>query len=94
MTTVVTPRKGGKAEPAFSITFTIGADQYVVSPLPVDPSIGRKAFRFEKQTGDRAVYDLLADEHGLQCECLGFLRWGHCKHVQKTQEAGALFHIA
>ena len=52
-----------------------------------------KAFRFAKQTGDRAVYDLRLDEHGMHCECLGFLRWGRCKHCQTLQAAAKVFRL-
>jgi hypothetical protein len=34
--------------------------------------------RMAKQGGDEAVYDIEIAE--ARCECLGFLRWGHCKH--------------
>jgi hypothetical protein len=31
-------------------------------------------------------YDVLLDgQHG-QCECLGFLRWGHCRHVDAGRQ--------
>jgi hypothetical protein len=77
----------------FNITFTIGGTHYKVYPLAIDPSIGRKAFRFAKQGGDGAVYDLLANEYGLQCQCRGFEAHGHCKHVETTQVAGRLFNL-
>jgi hypothetical protein len=54
---------------------------------------GRKAFRFAKQSGDGAVYDLHADDYGLQCQCKGFVAHGHCKHVETTQAAGKLFNL-
>jgi hypothetical protein len=82
-----------KKQRAFSITFTIDGTAYKVFPLPCDPAIGRKAFRFAKQGGDGAVYDLHADEYGLQCQCKGFLAHGHCKHVETTQAAGKLFNL-
>ena len=82
-----------KASRGFRITFHVGADAYRVYPLTVDPAVAYKAFRFAKQTGDRAVYDLRLDEHGLHCECLGFLRWGHCKHCQTLQAANRAFRL-
>jgi hypothetical protein len=82
-----------KASRGFRITFHVGADAYRVYPLTVDPAVAYKAFRFAKQTGDRAVYDLRLDEHGLHCECLGFLRWGRCKHCQTLQAAAHVFRL-
>jgi hypothetical protein len=77
----------------FTITFTIDGTDYKVYPPAIDPSIGRKAFRFAKQSGDGEVYDLHADEYGLQCQCKGFQRHGHFKHVETTQAAGKLFNL-
>jgi hypothetical protein len=88
-----TTRPKARKQRTFSITFTIEGMPYSVSPLPIDPSIGHKAFRFAKQGGDGAVYDLHADQYGLQCQCLGFERFGYCKHVQTVQAAGKLFNL-
>ena len=88
----VSTRKAPKQR-TFSITFTIEGTDYRVSPLPIDPAIGSKAFRFAKQGGDGEIYDLHADEFGLQCQCQGYLRRGHCKHVQTVQAAGRLFDL-
>ncbi len=85
--------KRKKAQRTFRITFHIEGDEYHVHPLASDPAVARKAFRFAKQTGDRAVYDLRLDEHGLHCECLGYLRHGHCKHCQTLRAAGELFNL-
>jgi hypothetical protein len=77
----------------FAITFSIEGTDYKVFPLPIDPAVGSKAYRFAKQSGDGAVYDLHADRYGLQCQCLGFLRHGHCKHVETVQAVGKLFNL-
>ena len=82
-----------KTQRCFRITFRIGEDDYLVHPLPIDPAVGSRAFRFAKQTGDRAVYDMRVDGEGLHCECLGFLRWGHCKHCQTLQAAARVFQL-
>jgi hypothetical protein len=66
----------------FSTTFSIEGMDYRISLLLVEPSIGRKAFRFSKQGGDGAIYDLHVDDSGTHCQCLGYLRHGHCKHDQ------------
>jgi hypothetical protein len=70
---------------------TIDGTVYTVSPLPCDPDIGSVAFRFHKQGGDDAVYDLYLATYGWQCQCKAFLRHGHCKHVGTVQKAGQLF---
>ncbi len=75
---------------SFTITFHIGPDEYAVVPLHPDPAVARKAYRLRKRTGDEAVYDVALLDHGAQCECLGFLRWGHCKHIRTLQAAGML----
>ena len=40
-----------KTQRCFRITFRIGEDDYLVHPLPIDPAVGSRAFRFAKQTG-------------------------------------------
>jgi hypothetical protein len=91
MATTTKPK--AKKQRTFNITFTIDGTDYRVYPLPIDPAIGRKAFRFAKQTGDGAIYDLHADDYGLQCQCKGFVAHGHCKHVETVQAAGKLFNL-
>jgi hypothetical protein len=54
-----------------------------------------KAFRFRKQGGDRAVYDVAVTEHGPQCDCPGFTHWHPrrgtlCKHVKTLKAAGMI----
>ena len=46
------------------ITFTIDRQPYTVSPLDCEPDIGDRAFRFHKQGGDGAVYDLYHGRYG------------------------------
>lgn len=75
---------------SFTITFYIGPDEYAVIPLHPDPAVARKAYRLRKRTGNEAVYDVALRDHGAECECLGFLRWGHCKHIRTLQAAGML----
>ena len=74
----------------FTITFGIGEDRYFVLPLAVHPEVASKAFRFKKQTGGKEVYDVRLAAHGPECDCRGFLRWGHCKHVKTLKAAGML----
>jgi hypothetical protein len=80
-----------KRRRVFNITFTIDGTAYKVYPLACDPSIGQKAFRFCKQSGDGEVYDLHADAFGVQCQCKGFLAHGHCKHMETVQAAAKVF---
>ena len=88
-----TTKAKARKQRTFTITFNLDGTSYAVYPLPIDPAIGRKAFRFAKQSDDGAVYDLHADDYGLQCQCKGFLAHGHCKHVQTVQAAGKLFNL-
>jgi hypothetical protein len=79
----------------FTITFTIGADDYHVVPLRPHPEVAAKAFRFRKQGGDRAVYDVRVAEHGPECDCPGFTHWHPkrgtlCKHVRTLKAAGMI----
>jgi hypothetical protein len=78
----------------FEITFQIESDSYKISLIPCDPSIGRKAIRFRKLTGDLAVYDVRFTEHGPECDCLGHLRHGHCKHAETLQAAEQVFKLS
>ena len=72
-------------------TLVIRDREYAVTPLDADPAVAQKAYRLEKQGGDRAVYDVHLDEHGPHCECLGFLRWNRpCKHILSLQGAGMI----
>jgi hypothetical protein len=56
------------------------SDHYMVWPLPAD--CGR-AFKVEKFLASESptYHILLADDGKHSCECKGFLRWGHCKHI-------------
>ncbi|HLJ96272.1 MAG TPA: hypothetical protein VKU02_24070 [Gemmataceae bacterium] len=90
-----TSRPKSKAKQRFfSITFHIEGTEYRISPLAIDPSIGHKAFRFAKQGGDEAVYDVHVDAHGTHCQCLGFLRHGHCKHADTIRAAEQVFRLS
>jgi hypothetical protein len=55
---------------------------YRLTALPSD--FGR-AYRLEKSDqgdGQPECYDVLIDGERSSCECKGFLRWGHCRHVE------------
>jgi hypothetical protein len=94
MTTKAKSDRGVKPS-TFRITFTIGEDDYHVVPLRPHPEVAAKAFRFRKQGGDQAVYDVRVAEHGPQCDCPGFTHWHPrrgtlCKHVKTLKAAGMI----
>ena len=60
---------------------TIEGTEYGVIPLRPHPEVASKAFRLVKHGDEPASYDVSVQTHGPQCECKGFLRWGHCKHL-------------
>jgi hypothetical protein len=66
------------------LTITVGkeAAEYLVWPMASD--FGR-AFRLDKVMDcDAITYHVLLDPEGSKhsCECKGFLRWNHCKHIE------------
>lgn len=55
---------------------------YRVLPFIADDEFCGSAFRLVKEAGE--CYDLLMSDNGSefdQCDCRGWLAWGHCKHV-------------
>src|SRR5262249_6051215 len=69
--------------------------------LSLVPSDFGEAFKLEKliPTNDgpaergEVYHVLLENEFNHTCECLGFLRWGHCKHldsIKALRDAGKL----
>ncbi len=52
-------------------------NDYLIQRIPSDFGDG---FQMDKLLGDEMYHVHLSNE-GHQCECLGHLRWGHCKHV-------------
>jgi hypothetical protein len=83
-------RAHGPAE-GLRITLRIGATDYVISRLDPDPMVAHIAYRIAKHEGDQTGYDVRVDEHGPQCECLGFLRWNRpCKHIRALRAAGLI----
>jgi hypothetical protein len=78
----------------FGIRFEIEGDSYAVSRLPADPSVARCAFRLRKLTAEEPTsYDIRLTEHGLECECLGFLRYGRCRHCDTLRVAAGVFDL-
>jgi hypothetical protein len=87
-----TPQRPPRKALTFRITFTIGPDSYAVCPLQPHPDVATLAFRFRKQTGDRACYDVRLSPAGhIECDCPGFQRWRRpCKHVRTLAAARML----
>jgi hypothetical protein len=82
-----------KKQRVFGITFHIEGDDYRVAVLPVDPAIGYAAFHFRKLTGDKAEYHVHFNDYGGQCDCMGHMRHGHCKHTETIQAAAKRFNL-
>src|SRR4051812_3205168 len=63
----------------FAITAGGRSHHYVVVELPCE--IGGRGFAVHR-LGLGTVYHVrVGDSADSTCECLGFLRWGRCKHV-------------
>jgi hypothetical protein len=39
------------------------------------------------------VYDVRFTDRGPECDCMGWLRHGHCKRCQTLEAAGQVFRI-
>src|SRR4029077_2705573 len=73
------------------IRMTIGGEAtlYKTQEVPVDPEFGAMGFQYQKVTDDHTPvgdpFYLLASScdpaAAITCDCLGFTRWAHCKHV-------------
>ena len=74
----------------FRLILILGDDTYSLVPTHPTAARGKKAFRLRKQTGDRNTYTVVQTDHGPTCQCRGFRRWGHCKHVRALQAARLL----
>lgn len=62
---------------------------YIVETFDADWGNG---YRLVKTTGNES-YDVNTDPKHGACECLGFLRWGRCKHLsglRAMEKAGRL----
>jgi hypothetical protein len=63
------------------LEMTIGRDtfSYWLRPIPADEG---QAFELRKLLGDGGdVYHVNVNGQHSSCECQGWCRWGHCKHV-------------
>jgi hypothetical protein len=68
------------------------SDHYQVTPIPADGGTAYKVVKF-LELDEPTYHVLLADDGAHSCECVGFSRWGHCKHVSgllALRQAGQL----
>ena len=66
-----------------------GGDRYRAEAVPAHPDVARVAFRVSKLVPNGNCYDVRQAWGGAcECECLGWLRWGHCRHVTALLSAG------
>lgn len=71
------------------LALTAGHNVTFYRLTPLDPCFGQAAFRLAKAdrgNGPEPVYDVLIDGARSSCECLGFLKHRHCKHVEGLEE--------
>ena len=75
----------------FTVCFHYGTDAYSVVPLTsAHPDVAEKAYRLVKHGEQGEIYDVRLTRHGAECDCRGFQRWGHCKHVNMLVAFGCL----
>jgi hypothetical protein len=55
------------------------AEDYNVEPIGSD--FGR-AFAVTKLGSEQPPYHVLLEREGGTCECKGYLRWHHCRHLE------------
>ena len=64
-------------------------------PVQVDSlivaEVAVRAVRFLKKSDRESLYHVRRTPEGhCECECKGFLRWGHCRHIRTARSAGML----
>jgi hypothetical protein len=79
----------------FRCTFSIEGIEYTVHPIVgVDATVAVKAYRMTRRNRDgnpADSYDIRLSPAGfVECDCKGFLRWNHCRHVRTLQALGCL----
>jgi hypothetical protein len=83
----ITERKGNKEV----------IDEYFIDRIPADFGaaylVEKRDYRPAGEDESRYHVNLSDDGAGHSCECRGFLRWGHCRHVEALavlRDAGRL----
>ncbi len=79
-------------EGAWLVTMTIGSDvvAYRLARVPSDFGDG---YHVAKVGSPESDYHVHLSDAGSTCECWGWMRWGHCRHVEclaALQDAGRL----
>lgn len=67
---------------------TVGRLTVAYKVTPLKSKLGGAAFRLEKAQqgqGEPETYTVQVDGPRSTCECLGFLKYNHCKHVAGLQ---------
>jgi hypothetical protein len=67
------------------VRIQVGTEPWSDYNLAGIPSDYGRAFRLVKILGPHDRYDVLLHGEHSTCECRGFLRWHHCKHVSALQ---------
>jgi hypothetical protein len=67
--------------PMLGVTITQDGEaaDYLILPIPSDWG---EAFLVEKVFPERKTYHVNINGKKSTCECDGFLRWGHCRHIE------------
>jgi hypothetical protein len=55
---------------------------YMLEALPATVGCGFRLTKADRGDGPGEEYDVLLDGQFSSCECKGFMRWNHCKHVE------------
>jgi hypothetical protein len=77
------------------LSITVGKESATYSLVEIEAGFADRAFRISKVSTDgvEADYAVALERQGHSCECLGFLRHGHCKHsdsIRKLLELGKI----
>jgi hypothetical protein len=65
---------------------------YRIETLDPNPAVGSPALRLTKLADGSTSesYDLIRREHGWDCECPRFVRYGKCKHLAACKALGLI----
>jgi len=76
-----------------TLRIRVGRDEAVYTVQPTRSDIGGRAAHFVKQgpvdpcEDGSGHHDVLLDGADSYCDCKGFLRWGHCRHLYALEVA-------
>ncbi len=70
------------------IATTYATPKAVYTVREIECDLGGRGFEVEKDSdSEPALYHVhLAAEGDARCDCLGCLRWGHCKHCDTVRQ--------